>query len=465
MYRLVFILLANLNFNYTEPLQDQINILKQALEQQSLIIKKLQQRVVELETSGSKTKTANETALENYLSMVEGEQTSAEFQTKKAPVVRYMKSGISGLMTVGSSSQRDSELEALQGGHHNPSKRGFSLRGLEWSLFGAIDPNWDAQTHVLFSHDPRGGETSIEIEEAFARSTALSKRFQLELGLMNTEFGRFNTQHAHQWTFADQPLVNNRIFGSESMRGPGLRIGYLLPSANYSELHFGVQNASGGTMASFQNTGAHAHGEEDGAHEEESLLESFQGEDFVSSAEDLVYLLRWVYGFSFSPEDTARLGLSWLRGPGFLPDELTRIVGIDLAYKKRKLLNSGHFLDLLVEGEFIGRNAEVLHEDVKGDVDDRGFYLQGRAFWNQNWGAGLRYERAWAKSDFQEASQLAKHSPRTRISPQILFRSSEFSQFRLQYNWDDWPHLHEGKANSIWLSFDFFFGDHPSHVF
>ncbi|MBI2194937.1 MAG: hypothetical protein HYU36_23400 [Planctomycetes bacterium] len=35
------------------------------------------------------------------------------------------------------------------------------------------------------------------------------------------------------------------------MRAPGFRLGWLLPASWFSELHFGVQNANGETMASF----------------------------------------------------------------------------------------------------------------------------------------------------------------------------------------------------------------------
>mgnify|MGYP003331605763 CR=1 FL=1 len=474
MYRLLIIFLANFYFSHAESLRDQIKILQEALGKQTFIINQLEQRIIELEARGDQPKSFEEIALDSYLESVEEEAPKdAKVQAPTTP--RYLKSGISGLLTMGSSSERDSALELLQGGAHNPSKRGFSVRGLEWAMYGAVDPAWDANVHLLINHDPREGETIVEIEEAFIQSTALSRRLQAEAGIMNTEFGRFNALHAHQWTFVDQPLIHNRIFGSEAMRGPGVRLGYMLSSRNHSELHFGVQNASGGTMASFQNTGAHAHGahgEEEGHeegeenHDEEtSLLEPFEGEDFVSSPEDMVYLLRWAYGWSPSDTDSARFGLSFLRGPGFLPNEFTSIMGVDLTWKKRKLLSSGKTLDLLFEGEYMQRKADALHDDEAGVVEDRGFYIQGRGYWNQNFGAGLRVERAWSASDFDEAATLANHSPRTRISPQLIYRNSEFSQFRLQYNWDDWDFLRDGKAESIWLSFDFFFGDHPAHTF
>jgi len=472
MIRTICLFLIGCSITSATGVQKEVTLLKEALKEQSLLIQKLQKRIEDLESQSTKASAKDAAALDTYLERVEEEVVDEE-DVKTPSATRYLKSGVSGLLTMGSSSERDSALKLLQGGAHNPSKRGFSIRGLEWSLYGAVDPDWEAQVHLLINHDPREGETIVEIEEAYAQSTALSKRLQAEVGIMNTEFGRFNTLHAHQWTFVDQPLIHNRIFGSESMRGPGLRLGYLLPSENHSEIHFGIQNASGGTMASFQNTGAHAHGEEEheeGEEEEEhggetSLLEPFEGEDFVSSPEDLVYLLRWAYGWSPNETDTARFGVSWLRGPGFLPNEFTSILGVDLAWKRRRLLDSGQFLDLLLEGEYMLRKADALHDGDAGVVEDRGFYLQGRAFWNQNFGAGLRLERAWSSSDFDEAATLANHSPRTRISPQLIYRNSEFSQFRLQYNWDDWDHLDDRRAESVWLSFDFFFGDHPAHSF
>ena len=464
----VFIYFILLSPGWSNPLREEIQSLKKALRDQAELIARLQDKMRQLEEGPQSAQLQPVNALDSFLEELGEGKASQELKAAPTPVQpRYIKSGISGLFTLGSSSERDSALELLQGGAHNPSKRGFSLRGLEWSMYGAVDPYWGAEVHLLINHNPRDGETAVEIEEAFLQSRALSRRLQAEVGIFNTEFGRFNGLHAHQWTFVDQPLIHNRIFGSESMRGPGLRLGYLLPSRNHSELHFGVQNASGGTMASFQNTGAHGHGGEEEEHEgeEPSLLEPFAGEDFVSAPDDLVYLLRWAYGWSPNKTDAARFGLSWLTGPGFLPNEFTRILGVDLAFKRRKLLSSGNHLDLLLEAEYMKRNADTVVENVAGQVEDRGFYLQGRAFWNQNWGAGLRFERAWSAGDFLIANSLANHSKRTRISPEIIYRNTEFSQFRLQYNRDDWDYLDKNQANSVWLSFDYFFGDHPAHRF
>ena len=47
------------------------------------------------------------------------------------------------------------------------------------------------------------------------------------------------------------PLIHTRLFGGDGIRGPGLRLGWLLPLPWFSELHAGLQNATGETMVSF----------------------------------------------------------------------------------------------------------------------------------------------------------------------------------------------------------------------
>ena len=70
----------------------------------------------------------------------------------------------------GGSSERDESLVNLQGGGHDPRKRGFTFQQAELSLAGAVDPYFNAEAHILFFLDPVEGETEVELEEAFATS-------------------------------------------------------------------------------------------------------------------------------------------------------------------------------------------------------------------------------------------------------------------------------------------------------
>ena len=126
--------------------------------------------------------------------------------------------------------------------------------------------------------------------------------FQLEFGHFFTEFGRLNPVHPHAWDFMDQPVVLTRFFGEDGMRGPGVRLGWLLPLGWTSELHFGAQTAKGETMVSFL------------ANDEVFEERPIGGRPFASGETrdpgDLVYLLRWVNGFDVSDTVSGQVGVS-----------------------------------------------------------------------------------------------------------------------------------------------------------
>ena len=72
----------------------------------------------------------------------------------------------------GWSTQGGEGLRQLEGGHHDPSVRGFTVQDLELYIGGAVDPYFNAQSTLSFSVNTEG-ETSFEIEEGFATSQQL----------------------------------------------------------------------------------------------------------------------------------------------------------------------------------------------------------------------------------------------------------------------------------------------------
>src|SRR5919109_2380125 len=155
------------------------------------------------------------------------------------------------LFAVGWSSQPDESLQTLEAGDHDPRKRGFTLQAVELSLGGAVDPYFNAESHITLSIDPLSGETTVELEEAFLTTQSLPYGLQFKGGLFLTEFGLNNPTHAHAWQWQDQPVIITRLFGGDGMRAPGGRLSWLGPLPWYSEFLFSVQNANGETVPSF----------------------------------------------------------------------------------------------------------------------------------------------------------------------------------------------------------------------
>ena len=137
------------------------------------------------------------------------------------------------LWAFGSSTAENDELVLLQGGGHDPRQRGFNLPQVELSFSGAVDPYFTGEAHLVYFLDAEN-ESRFELEEAFVQTLQLPFGLheygaQLELGTFLTEFGRMNPRHPHAWDWQDQPIVLTRFFGEDGLRGPGARLGWLLP--------------------------------------------------------------------------------------------------------------------------------------------------------------------------------------------------------------------------------------------
>lgn len=384
------------------------------------------------------------------------------------------------LFAAGASSERDVSLDTLQGGGHDPRKRGFTVQNVELSLIGAVDPYFTAEMHLVTFLDPFEGETVVELEEAFATTQSLPGGLQVEAGTFFTEFGRLNPRHPHAWEFIDQPVVNSRFFGPDGLRGPGVRVGWLTPLPWYSELHAGLQNANGETMASFL------------ANDEFFAERPVGGRPFndreVRAFDDLLALVRWDNGFELSDEIGMKAGASALFGPNATgPDGRTWILGADLLLKWRP---SDHFRGW----PFVAWQSEVMYRSytaddffdardpadplddlfIRGDrLEDWGFYSQVLWGFSHGWAAGVRYEFAGGDGpgyDLGAGTFISRNADpfrddRHRASLLLVHHPSHFSRLRLQYNWDHAEHLAGDDAHSVWLGLEVLLGKHPAHEY
>jgi hypothetical protein len=108
------------------------------------------------------------------------------------------------------------------GGGHEASGSGLTLQELELAIQATVDPYWTAEAYSSFSLD------GVEVEEAFARTTALPV-VAISAGKLRSRLGRHNRRHLEQWRFADQPLVAKALLGSEGMAPLGVAFEMLPP--------------------------------------------------------------------------------------------------------------------------------------------------------------------------------------------------------------------------------------------
>ena len=346
-----------------------------------------------------------------------------------------------------------SEPDNLQFGAHDPAERGFTLQNLELTLGSTVDPYFRADTYLIFGLEE--GESIIEVEEAYLTTLALPYRLQLIGGQFFTRFGRLNAQHPHFWNFADQPVINNRLFGPDGLRNPGMQLSWLAPLPVYLELIGSVQNANGETAASFLFESGETFGGR-------PLLERD-----VRRLNDLLYMGRLKN--AWSPSDTVEvlMGASGLFGPNASGlDTHTEIFGVDFYGKWRPLNAQGGFPFVALQAEGMWRRYEAGEATVDSTVllaeilRDRGFYAQGLWGFTRRWVAGTRVEYADG-GDPQDPLR----DRRWRLSPNLTFYPSVFSKWRLQYNVDFAEHIDDQALHAVILQFEFLIGKHGAHLF
>ncbi|PWB79277.1 MAG: hypothetical protein C3F08_07150 [Candidatus Methylomirabilota bacterium] len=382
--------------------------------------------------------------------------------------LRLIDVSLDALFAAGSSSEPERSIRQLEGGDHDPRKRGFTVQQAELSLTGAVDPYLTGEAHIIYLIDPAVGDTRVELEEAFLTTQALPYGLQLKAGQFFTEFGQLNPQHPHQWDWLDQPVIHTRLFGPDGLRQTGVRLGWLTPLPWYSQLYVSAQNANGETAAGFLSN-------EDFFKERPIGGRPFVQRD-VRNMTDLLYLLRWENSWNPSETVTTKFGLSGLFGPNATgSDGHTRIYGTDLKLTWRPTVSFRGRPFFLWQSEAMGRDylADRFSDGTitlpRKLLRDWGFYTQGLYGFSDGWAAGLRYEYASGSGASVLAFNGRDADPfrddRHRISPLVVWHPTEFSRLRLQYNYDRADHLESHDAHSVWLGVEFLYGAHPAHKY
>jgi hypothetical protein len=484
---------------------------QKAMEQQRQVIESLTKKVNQLETqqagvtnqqaelkklvqagaAPATAEAAKDTALEKR-----GWSPSDPIRVSRGAA--YAELGAVATFAAGTSTARDIEGGTQPGGH-DPNQRGFTMQGLELNLAGAVDPYFRGNANLLFSIDS-GGESFLEVEEAWLETVSLPYNLQVRGGQILSDFGRLNTQHPHAWAFVDSSLVNTRLLGPDGLRNPGARVSWLAPTPFFTELSLGIQNSHGETASSFRSAG-HSHG---GEEEEEGLPLGYRHPDNdrgFRHVDDLLFTPRFTTSFELTDAQTLLLGASGAFGPnnnGGGGDTRTEIYGVDAYWKWKPVNHNGGFPFVSWQTEAMLRRYKLgafdWDEDGDGAVSDGevvntatglpaslrsetitdwGFYSQVLYGFRKGWVAGLRgdfvtgkradYERLPLTLDGVALGRDPLREERWRISPNLTWYPTEFSKLRLQYNYDH--RRQQGEDHSIWLQFEFLLGAHASHKF
>jgi hypothetical protein len=242
------------------------------------------------------------------------------------------------------------------------------------------------------------------------------------------------------------------------LRSQGLRLSWLLPTSFYTEALLTVANATGGTTSSFRSPDSpEIHG---------GVIDSTP----VQHASGLLFVPRINTSFDLTETQTIVLGASAAFGPNNSgPSAHTQVYGADVYWKWKPAAAQVGFPFLSVQSEAMWRHYDAAQRIAADNpavtfpsevLKDRGAYAQVL------WGikprivAGLRGEFA---SGDPGAFTSEVRRDRTRISPNFTWYPSEFSKFRMQYNFDNRKGI--GTDHSLWFQFEFLLGAHAAHKF
>ena len=369
----------------------------------------------------------------------------------------YMNVSFVGLTDFAWSTTKD--VGALQVGDHEPHVRGFAIPNAELALNGTVDPYLKAFANIVYKLDANG-ETGVELEEMYFLTTSLPHNLQVKGGQFFAEFGRQNAQHPHSWAFADQPLALNRMFGPEGLRSQGVRISWLLPTSFYTEATMAVLNSAGTTTYSFRSDESAAiHGGE-------------PAERAVVGARDMLYVPRLATSVDLSDTQTLLMGVSGAFGPNNSgPRARSNVYGADAYWKWKSPTAHRGFPFVAIQGEALVRTYDASARWAAGAavplpaelLRDRGAYAQ------LQWGikpmlvAAVRADYAGGDAASYPAFDAPERGNRSRYSTNLTWFPTEFSKFRLQYNYDDRNRI--GKDHSLLMQFEFLLGAHAAHKF
>jgi hypothetical protein len=313
-----------------------------------------------------------------------------------------------------------------------PGERGFNLGESELTLAANVDPYFAGR--LTFALTP---DNEAEVEEAFARTTALPGGVTVTMGRFLSSLGYLNNQHAHTWDFVDAPLAHQAFFGGRHATD-GLQLKWIAPTETYVELtgELGRGNAFPGTDRLGNGFGS-------------ASLGARLGGDLGDAAS-------WRAGYSFlrtkstdrTYEDADSAGTTVANA--FSGSSRTHIV--DAVFKWAP---AGNRLttSFKLQGEYFWRRERG---DLTYDVDGAsvgtataayrsqpaGGYVQGVYQFARVWRVGLRYDRlksgtpsiglvddgTLSAADFP---LLASFAPR-RTTAMVDYSLTEFSRLRLQ---------------------------------
>ncbi|MBF0098994.1 MAG: hypothetical protein HQM04_18605 [Magnetococcales bacterium] len=314
--------------------------------------------------------------------------------------------------------------------------QGFSLGESEISLSANIDHRLYGQ--LTMSLDGGG---AAEVEEAFIQTTSLPMGLTAKGGRFFSGIGYLNEQHLHAWDFLDAPLPYRAMLNGQ-LGDDGVQIRWTVPTSTF--LQIGVEGFRGeGFPATPGHNGLGA----------ASL--------FVKTGGDIDASNSWLGSLAYYHTDADALSVS--NGADLFSGATD--MGIAGMVWKWAPDGNGAERQFKWQSEFLLRRQDGLFNGLDYRGNQYGYYGQALYQFMPQWSVGVRYDQV-AAGDVSSplagtALDTQGHTPH-RSSAILMYDTSEFGRFRLQYNQDD---ASPSSNREILLNYTVSFGAHGAHAY
>ena len=307
-------------------------------------------------------------------------------------------------------------------GEIGTGESGFSLGEAEINLKANIDSNFFGNLTVGLHDDD--GEIEVELEEAWAQTTALPGGFTLTGGRLFSSVGYLNNFHFHSDDFSDRPLPYQAFLGGR-YSVDGVQARWVAPTPVYLELGTELNWGSGFPATANAETSPGAW----------TAFAKMGGDIGISNS--------WQLGLSYISADADDRGGGHEHDPAAGSDAATftgdsDLTVLDFVWKWAPQGNSA-VRNFKVQGEYFDRSEDGVYGDIDYNGDQTGWYLQGVLQFAPGWRAGLRYDLVDADNgqllDGTELQDPGRSSKRASVM--FDWSASEFSRIRLQYTRDE----------------------------
>lgn len=341
------------------------------------------------------------------------------------------------------------------------SQEGFGLGETELAISANIDDMFYGKvTAVVESH---GGETELNLEEAFIQTMAMPAGFSIRGGRFLSDIGYLNNQHLHSDFFTDRPIVYRAFLGGHYF-DDGVRLNYVAPTDLYWTM--GIEAFKGDSMRA-----ADEHGEREFETVGVYTLYSKMGGDIGDNSS-------WQAGLSYLRNENGQVSAHGVgdvnQAPAEEGDDHGHVAaytgkntyGADFVYKWAPNGNY-KYQNLTLSGEYFRVTdftpAELNPEDAPSKDYHQGWYLSSVYQFTPSWSVGVRYGEVDTQA-LEEEQFLGQKLKESEVT--LAWHSSHFSTVRFQYTHQKGTNFDGIEDDNIFtIQYIMSLGAHGAHQF